>query len=75
MVKWKLKALLEANNLSAYALSRAAGVAPNTVYGLARGEHERISLKVLSEVIRTLEELTGKRVSVCDLLEYERKEG
>lgn len=46
-------------------------VAPNTVYALARATHERVSLEVLDKVMAALEKLTGKRISVCDLLERE----
>ena len=70
MIEWRLRAFLDANEISAYTLANSANVSPTTAYALARGEHERVSLDVLGEVIRTLRELTGKSVSVCDLLEY-----
>lgn len=71
MLRWKLKDYLDRHHISAYALTKAADVAPNTVYGLARGDHERISLRVLDKVIVGLETLTGQSVSVADLLERE----
>ena len=71
MLKWKLKDYLTRHNLSVYALTQTADVAPNTVYALARGEHERISLDVFDKVLAGLERLTGEPVGVADLLERE----
>lgn len=73
MLKWKLRDYLDRHNLSAYALTRAADVAPNTVYALARGDSERISLEVFDKVLAGLEKLTGEPVNVADLLERERE--
>lgn len=70
MVIWKVRELLDQNELSAYALAKEAKVASTTVYGLARGDHERVSLHVLDEVLRTLRRLTRKDIRICDLLEY-----
>jgi DNA-binding Xre family transcriptional regulator len=71
MVKWKLREYLDKNKLSAYALTKSAELAPNTVYALARGDQGRVDLEVLDKVLTALDGLTGKRVSVCDLLERE----
>ena len=67
MVTWKLKTYLNEHKVSAYALAKAADVAPNTVYALARGDQGRVDLEVLDKVLTALDKLTGKRVSVCDL--------
>ncbi len=69
MLRWRLRDYLNEHNLSAYALTRAADVAPNTVYALARGDSERISLEVFDKVLTALEKLTGQPVGVSDLLE------
>ena len=71
MVTWKLREYLDAHKVSAYALTKAADLAPNTVYALARGDQGRVDLTVLDKVLTALEQLTGERVSVCDLLERE----
>jgi transcriptional regulator with XRE-family HTH domain len=71
MVTWKLRKYLDAHNVSAYALAKTADTSPTTIYALARGSHERVSLVVLDKVLTALEQLTGERVSVCDLLERE----
>lgn len=71
MLRWKLRDYLDRHNVSAYALTRVADVAPNTVYALARGDSERISLEVFDKVLAGLEQLTGRPVGVADLLERE----
>lgn len=69
MLRWKLRNYLDEHKLSAYALTKVADVAPNTVYALARGDSERISLEVFDKVLVGLEKLTGHSVNVSDLLE------
>lgn len=68
-MRWTLRKYLDDHQLSAYALTKAADLAPNTVYALARGDQGRLDLEVLDKVIGALEGLTGERVTVCDLLE------
>ncbi len=72
MMRWKLRQYLDENELSAYALTKAADVAPNTVYALARGDQRRLDLEVLDKVLTGLEKLTGESVDVADLLERDR---
>lgn len=69
MIKWTLKEYLQAHDLSAYRLVQTAEVSPTTVYALARGTHERVSLEVLDKVLAGLEKLTGQPVEIGDLLE------
>ncbi len=69
MVTWKLRAYLDAHKVSAYALTKVADLAPNTVYALARGDQGRVDLTVLDKVITGLEQLTGQTVTFNDLLE------
>ncbi len=71
MIRWTLKAYLQEHELSAYRLVQAADLSPTTVYALARGTHERVSLEVLDKVLTALERLTGKPVEIGDLLERE----
>ncbi len=68
-MKWRLKNYLDEHKLTPYSLVRATGVSPTTVYGLAQGKHERISLDVLDKVIWGLERLTGETVELSDVLE------
>lgn len=71
MIRWTLKNYLKEHGLSAYRLVEAAEVSPTTVYALARGTHERVSLEVLDKVLAGLETLTGKPAEISDLLERE----
>lgn len=71
MIKWTLKDYLQENELSAYRLVQVADVSPTTVYALARGTHERVSLEVLDKVLTALERLTGKPAEIGDLLARE----
>lgn len=71
MIKWTLKSYLDANDLSAYKLVQAAKVSPTTVYALARGDHERVSLEVLDKVLAGLERLTGRPATLTDVLDRE----
>ncbi|MDQ3397157.1 MAG: helix-turn-helix transcriptional regulator [Deinococcota bacterium] len=71
-MRWKVKEVLEANDLNTFALvNKTHGkLSHNTVYALARGEPKRIALETLQEVIEALSDLTGRPVNVQDLLEY-----
>ena len=66
-----MKELLERENVTAYQLVKQTGLSVNTIYPLARGEARRVSLDTLQTVTNALDGLTGKRVSICDLLERE----
>lgn len=70
-VRWKLKAYLDKHNLSAYALTKAADLAPNTVYTIARGNTNQVRLETLAGLLSGLRKLTGGPVTFEDLLEYE----
>lgn len=76
-IKWKLAEFLTANKLTAYRLATTldSHTRAPTIYRIAKKDVElsRIDFTVLGTVIDGLRELTGKDVSVSDLLEY--KEG
>lgn len=69
VMKWLLRDFLDEHKLTPANLVKAAGTSPATIYGIARGEHERISLEVLDKVLWGLERLTGKTVELSDVLE------
>lgn len=69
MLIWKLKSYLDAHDITAYRLAQTADLSATTVYALARGKHERISLEVLDKVLGSLEKLSGKPVTLDDVLE------
>lgn len=69
-MKWKLKQYLEEHGLTPHALSRESNLSTATIYPMARGQAERISLQTMDRVIDALRSLTGERVDIADLLEY-----
>lgn len=71
-VYWQLGALLARHNLTAYRLAQQLDGKMNagSVYTLAKGGTERVSLTTLGHLLGALEELTGTRYSVADLLAY-----
>lgn len=73
-IKWKLAEILEREQITVYALNKALGssVSRNTLYRLSNEQPERIDLSVTAAILRGIEELTGKRFDIHDLLEYER---
>ena len=72
--RWKLRALLDSENISAYTLARTLSeqTRPNTIYRLVRPGKEpcRVDLSTLTLVVSGLRKLTGKRIEVGDILEY-----
>ncbi len=73
-MKWTLKDYLNRHDLTAYQLAKESGLSVNTIYPLARGEAQRVSLDTLQTVLDALDKLTGGRVSVTDVLERETEE-
>lgn len=71
---WKLKDLLEQNNITVYKLADVSGVPRNTLYNLVNKEPSRVDLGTLDAVLEALDKLTGKRVKVSDLLERDETE-
>lgn len=71
-IKWKLRAYLEQHEITAYALAKAATIEPPNIYRMLRGEGPKMfDREVLGRIIRALRDLTGKPVSVADVLEEE----
>jgi hypothetical protein len=74
MIKWKLRDFLEKHDLTAYRLATTveSHTRVPTIYRLAKGDVDlsRVDFTVLATIIEGLRELTGKKVTVADLLEY-----
>lgn len=73
-MKWTLKDYLNQHDLTPYQLAKLTGLSVNTIYPLARGEAQRVSLETLQTVLDALDQLTGTRVSVTDILERDTEE-
>jgi hypothetical protein len=73
MIQITLKPFLDRHNVTAYRLVQETKghVAQRTVYGLARGEMTDARLTTVASLITALRTLTGKPVTVSDLLEYQ----
>ncbi|MFB6362507.1 helix-turn-helix domain-containing protein [Paenibacillus elgii] len=76
-IKIKLGEAIEAadkatgGKVSKYAIAREAKVRPNLIYDLCDGKTKRIDLDTLSTIIKTLNELSGRKHTISDILEYE----
>lgn len=71
-MSWQLRTVLERYGLTPYRLAQQLNGYMNegSVYALARGETQRVSLSTLGHLLRAIEELTGQRLSAADLLVY-----
>lgn len=70
MVRWKLKETMDAHGITRYALQKEAGIAMNTLRGMYDGETRRPDLDVLATIIQALQRLTGKDITLTDVLEW-----
>ena len=68
-VRLKLREVLEHSGVTVYRLGEVSGVPRNTLYNLVNRDRERLDLGVLDKVMTALEQLTGERVELTDLLE------
>jgi DNA-binding Xre family transcriptional regulator len=69
MIRLNINSYLEQQNITAYRLIKESGLAPNTVYTLARTPAKRIDLDTLESIVKALTRLTGQPVTPNDLLE------
>jgi DNA-binding Xre family transcriptional regulator len=69
-IHWKLDDVLRRHNISPYRLIKASGLAQGTVYRMVNGEAKGVDTITLDACIKALCQLTGKQISVADLLEY-----
>jgi len=69
-----VKEFLEAHDISAYRLMKEADLAQGTAYRLANNRASGLNLQTLDAVIEALRRLTGKRIRLADLLEYQEGE-
>ena len=74
-LNWKLKEVLEANEITAYRFIQESALSPSTVYRITGGKTEGVQGKVLDEILSTLHRLTGKLYSPSDVLHWQPEEG
>ena len=75
MVSWRLKHTMDIHGVTRYALQKRTGIAMNTLRALYDGETLRPDLQVLDRVVHALREMTGKAITLQDLLEYTPTQG
>ena len=69
-VKWKVKELLEAHDVTPYRFWKESGLANRTAYRLVNGETTTVNTDTLDATVKAVRVLTGKPVDIADLLEY-----
>lgn len=72
-VRWRVKELLEAHNITPYRFMKESGLAQGTVYRLVNGVTNNLNNTTLDATIKALRKLTGEDVGPADLLEYQEK--
>jgi DNA-binding Xre family transcriptional regulator len=72
-VRWKLREFLNAHDITPHqlALKTENKLSQKTVYSLANARTGGVRFDTLEAIIPALSELTGKNVTVQDLLEYQ----
>lgn len=72
-IRWKLRPLLERHGVSAYRLVKESGLAPATVYAIARGETRNLNADTVDRLLSALHRLIGTEIQLGDLVVYEPK--
>jgi DNA-binding Xre family transcriptional regulator len=71
--QWKLEGTLQKYGKSPMSLARASGLTKTTIYSMVNGSSQAVQLETLDKLLSGLEKLTGKPMSVSDVLEREIK--
>lgn len=67
---WKVGEVLEAHSITGYQFWKASGLPKRSAYRVVNGDARNFNADTLDATVRALRALTGKQVTVCDLLEY-----
>jgi hypothetical protein len=70
-VRWKIPDLLKEHDITPYQFMRESGLAQGTAYALALGASTRVYLETLPRVRQALQTLTGRRIEIADILDFE----
>ncbi|WP_035289975.1 helix-turn-helix domain-containing protein [Brevibacillus thermoruber] len=70
MIRFKLLGFIEEHGITRGALAREAKVRPNAVYEMCDNKTKRIDLDTFDKILETLNEMTGREVTLQDILEY-----
>lgn len=74
-LNWKLKEVLEANDITPYRFIQESNLSASTVYRITGGRTEGVQGKVLDEILSSLHRLTGKTYGPSDVLHWQPEAG
>ncbi|AUO06797.1 hypothetical protein NS115_10275 [Paenibacillus jamilae] len=69
-ITFKLDELLQEIGITKNALAREAKIRPNTIYEMCNNTSKRIEFKTFNTVMETLIRLSGRPLTLNDVLEY-----
>ncbi len=72
MVHWTLKETMDTHGVTRYALQKEANLAMNTLRGMYDGTTRRPDLEAIDKVINKLREMTGKDITLTDVLKWRK---
>ena len=71
-MRWRVKEFLDQHHKTPYALWKASELSRNTVYAIAQNNKDGLEFETMGKLIAALEQLTGQRVELTDVLEVSR---
>jgi predicted transcriptional regulator len=69
-IHWKVQDILAAHSITGYQFWKASGLPKRSAYRIVNGDARNVNADTLDATVRALRSLTGKPLTVCDLLEY-----
>lgn len=66
---WTLAQTLQRRGISPHALIKATGLSKGTVYDIVNGKSQAITLETVDRLLDGLEQLTGQRLTLTDVLD------
>lgn len=70
VLHWKLKQVLDQEQVTPYRLIATSGVAGSTIYRLVNDQTNAVDGNVLDKILNSLHVLTGKNFQIGDVLEW-----
>jgi putative transcriptional regulator len=71
MIKFKLNQLLKELNLTKNKFSVLSKVRPNTINDMCNGNTRRLEIDTLDAILVCLNQLSERKITINDLIEYE----
>lgn len=71
VIEWKLKATMDSCGVTRYALQKDSGISMNTLRSMYDGSTKRPDLDVIDSIIRSLRRMTGKSISLVDVIDWQ----